>query len=285
MKKKNLISRRSTLKGIGAIGALTVLDSKTAHSKEEALTNPDLNYCSSAIRKEIFQKVFQTPFIDTHEHLVEEKERFIGTAGSVVKSDDWTVVLSQYLDSDMETAGMPGKDVGKFFSPGMNPVDKWALLEPYWPAVKNTGYGQAVCITLKQLYDVGQKTAEKTWQLPLWDEYFKLDEGAARRKYWRDNPILSQYVGWRNDFMYRNPDLVPYIEDDPDKFPTYPSLEELQQMQAAQPNFTQEEWQSLLGLELFRLVLDGDELPPVAERRLDQLGIDSDFVQQSLQNQ
>jgi len=26
---------------------------------------------------------------------------------------------------------------------------------------------------LKQLYDVGQKTAEKTWQLPLWDEYYE----------------------------------------------------------------------------------------------------------------
>ncbi|MCD6161110.1 MAG: leucyl aminopeptidase [candidate division Zixibacteria bacterium] len=26
---------------------------------------------------------------------------------------------------------------------------------------------------LKQLYDIGQKTAEKTWQLPLWDEYYE----------------------------------------------------------------------------------------------------------------
>jgi leucyl aminopeptidase len=26
---------------------------------------------------------------------------------------------------------------------------------------------------LKRLYDLGQKTAEKTWQLPLWDEYYE----------------------------------------------------------------------------------------------------------------
>ena len=33
MKRKNLISRRTTIKGIAATGALTVLGSKTAHSQ------------------------------------------------------------------------------------------------------------------------------------------------------------------------------------------------------------------------------------------------------------
>jgi len=159
-KDKNLISRRSTLKGIGAVGALTFLGSKTAYSKEQMPAGSDSNYYSSDIRKKIFQKVFQTPFIDTHEHLVEEKERLIGTDSSVVKSDDWTVVLSQYFDSDMVTAGMPEELNGRFFSAKADPVRKWTWLEPYWPAIKNTGYGQAVRIAIKQLYDVDELSAK-----------------------------------------------------------------------------------------------------------------------------
>ncbi|MFC1557996.1 amidohydrolase family protein [candidate division KSB1 bacterium] len=39
-------------------------------------------------------------------------------------------------------------------------MGKWALIEPYWQAVKNTGYGQAVCISLKELYDVDELSAK-----------------------------------------------------------------------------------------------------------------------------
>ena len=152
MKKKTLISRRNTLKGMGAIGALAFLGSETAAGKDRIAAN----YYSSDVRKKIFQKVFGTPFIDTHEHLPEEKERFRRSQ----KNDDWTMVLSHYLNSDMLTAGMPQKQYDKFFSPKIDPIDKWALLEPFWPAVKNTGYGQAVTIAMSQLYDVDELSAK-----------------------------------------------------------------------------------------------------------------------------
>jgi predicted TIM-barrel fold metal-dependent hydrolase len=109
---------------------------------------------------EISQKVLQTPFIDTHEHLIEERERLAGTSHPRVKSDDWTLLLSHYLNSDMLVAGMPQESYDRFFSPKTDPIDKWALLEPYWPAVKNTGYGQAVQIALNQLYDVDKLSAK-----------------------------------------------------------------------------------------------------------------------------
>jgi predicted TIM-barrel fold metal-dependent hydrolase len=54
---------------------------------------------------------------------------------------------------------MPRKIKDKFYSPKVDPVDKWKLLEPYWPAIKNTGYGQAMTTTLKQLYDVDELSA------------------------------------------------------------------------------------------------------------------------------
>ena len=146
MKKRNLMSRRTTLKGIGALSASAFLSSGAASGKD----SEDENYSSGDIRKTIFQKVCQTPFIDTHEHLPEEKQR-LGKSG---ENDDWTKVLSHYINYDMRTAGMPQKTFDKLFSPGTDPIAKWSLLEPFWPAVKNTGYGQAVNITLNRLYDV-----------------------------------------------------------------------------------------------------------------------------------
>ncbi|MFC1692028.1 amidohydrolase family protein [Candidatus Latescibacterota bacterium] len=153
MKSKKGIPRRSGLKGIGAAGALTVMGAKSVYSKEEPIANPlEMN----DVRKELFRKVLQTPFIDTHEHLIEEKGRFAGTSHNRVKSDDWTMVLCHYLDSDMLTAGMSRKDYDRFFSPEIEPIDKWPLLEPYWPAIKNTAYGQAVRIAIKELYGVDE---------------------------------------------------------------------------------------------------------------------------------
>ena len=150
MDPKNGISRRSTLKGIGAVSAMTLLGSNATTTAKARNAKPD----SSDIRKVISEKVDQTPFIDTHEHLIEEKERFKGSGNGRVRSDDWSLLLSHYLNSDMLTAGMDSETHEKFFNPGIDPADKFKLIEPWWPAVKDTGYGQAVRISCQQLYDV-----------------------------------------------------------------------------------------------------------------------------------
>jgi len=160
MRNKNLISRRSALKGVGAIGALAFLHSKAAYGKEEQLIMSDSISHSSDIRKKIFQKVFQTPLIDTHEHLIDEKERLGGISHPFVKCDDWAEVFSNYLAADMQSAGMSEKSIEKFLSPKLDPLDKWALLEPYWPAIKNTGYGLAVRIAVKELYGIDEISAK-----------------------------------------------------------------------------------------------------------------------------
>jgi len=151
MKNRKLISRRTTLKTIGAVGASAILSKNTVQGKEY----------KHDIRKTIFEKVFAEPFIDTHEHLIEEKGRLAGTSHPRVESDDFSILFSHYLKSDMFTAGMPKKDSDSFFSPKVDPVGKWRLLEPYWYAIKNTGYGQAVSITIKELYNV-EKLSDKT---------------------------------------------------------------------------------------------------------------------------
>ena len=58
------------------------------------------------------------------------------------------------------SAGMPGDAMGRFQSPGISPAEKWKLIEPYWPAVKNTGYGQAARISLRELYGVSDLSGD-----------------------------------------------------------------------------------------------------------------------------
>jgi len=151
MTQKNRISRRHTLQGMSALGAATLLGSQSLGA--EASTAP------SRANPAIWEKVHQTPLIDTHEHLIEEKDRLAGVGHPRVGADDWSLLLSHYLDSDLLVAGMSREAHGQFFSPRMDPVAKWRLLEPYWPAVKNTGYGQAVRIAMQQLYDVDDLSA------------------------------------------------------------------------------------------------------------------------------
>ncbi len=156
MNKRNIISRRSALKGIGGLGAFSLLGFNTGQTFDGITNKSDENIKMSSVRKEIYEKVWQTPFIDTHEHLIEESERLAGTKHRFVKSDDWTMLFSHYLNSDLLTAGMPPDLHDKFFSPEIDPHDKWTLIEPYWPAIKNTGYGQAVCIAINELYNVDE---------------------------------------------------------------------------------------------------------------------------------
>ena len=166
-KNKNLISRRTTLKSIGAAGAFALLSSETAYGTEESPIANDSALRSNDIRSRIFQKVLQTPFIDTHEHLIDEEERLGGTSHPFVKCDDWAEVFSNYLAADMLAAGMPEEVKENFLSPKIDPLKKWPLLEPYWPAIKNTGYGQAVRIAVKELYDIDEISGETIKKLQL----------------------------------------------------------------------------------------------------------------------
>lgn len=65
-------------------------------------------------------------------------------------------LFSHYLNSDLLTAGLPAEAVQRFLSPGVDPREKWTILKPWWPAVKNTGYAQAVRIAIRELYGVDE---------------------------------------------------------------------------------------------------------------------------------
>jgi predicted TIM-barrel fold metal-dependent hydrolase len=167
MNAKETVSRRAALKGLGAAGAalasLSPTPAQTAETSAptSASISPTL---SSDARKQISTRVFETPLVDTHEHLIEEKERLQGVSHPRVPCDDWALLFSHYLDSDLVSSGMPEADLDRLLSPKVDPAAKWRLLAPYWPAVKNTGYAQAVRISMRELYgvtDLSAATIEK----------------------------------------------------------------------------------------------------------------------------
>jgi hypothetical protein len=138
-------------------------------------------------------------------------------------------------------------------------------------------------VEIAHLYQAFYETRSKVFRYndvvwPLQEDYFSLTKGKARKAFRRDHPILEQYWDWRKDFMQRNPSVAPYIEDDPDKQPLYPSEEALAEAEQAQPDLRWFEWQAVLTTPLWRLARDNlrygdsmldseiEELDEVAER-------------------
>ncbi|MFB3785766.1 MAG: amidohydrolase family protein [bacterium] len=138
------LSRRDTMKQMGLIGSAAALGSWTARPAAA-----DASDFRAAIRRQ----VEETPLVDTHEHLIEEEVRLQGNH-SRIRSNDWALLFSHYLDSDLLTAGMPRAQLDAFFAKDTDPLKKWDLLEPWWPAVRHTGYGQAVEIAMRRIYGV-----------------------------------------------------------------------------------------------------------------------------------
>ena len=156
---KKLITRRKSIKSLGTLGAASVAAANLPGNEVLGVPAITSRSASGSARDAIFAKVFSTPFIDTHEHLIEEKGRLSGASHPRVPADDWSLLFSHYINSDLRTAGMTNQELERFFSPVTDPVDKWRILEPYWPAVKNTGYGQASSIAIRELYEVEELSA------------------------------------------------------------------------------------------------------------------------------
>lgn len=101
------------------------------------------------------EMVYSTSFIDVHEHLIEESRRLAGPSQGdpLLPCDDWAYLFHHYAQDDLIVAGMSEDAIVRFFSTDLSPRDKWSLFEPYWPRIRHTGYGKAVLLSLKSLFD------------------------------------------------------------------------------------------------------------------------------------
>jgi len=97
--------------------------------------------------------------IDTHEHLPPESER----VNKVVN------VLSQfylhYTSSDLISAGMSMEDLIYIKDTKIPLDDRWAVFEPWWEKIKNTGYSRCMEIAARDLYGVNGINSETYKQL------------------------------------------------------------------------------------------------------------------------
>jgi hypothetical protein len=112
------------------------------------------------------------------------------------------------------------------------------------------------------------------WELQ--STYFQLAEGSdARRAFLSQNPELKRYWNWRYDWLMRNPDVMPYLVENPDdpKY-KYSSLKQLQYVQQNTPNMRWSDWVDHFGEPSSRLMVDyftdAGGLPETIRRTLEK---------------
>ncbi len=110
----------------------------------------------------IAEQVQSTQFVDTHEHLLEESQRLHGLSygAPLFTCDDWAYLFVHYALDDLTVAGMPITEAGRFTSPDVSAREKWTLFAPYWPNIRQTGYGRAVLLSIRKLFGEDELSAE-----------------------------------------------------------------------------------------------------------------------------
>ncbi|ULJ74273.1 amidohydrolase family protein [Rhizobium gallicum] len=121
--------------------------------------------------RQIQHWVEQTPFVDTHEHLIEESLRLSGVLDQrFLPCDDWSYLFGEYVANDLVVAGMPTADLRSFLGPGLASEAKYRMVAPYWDRIRHTGYAQALRYTFRGLYGENDLTPES---LPRIAEKFR----------------------------------------------------------------------------------------------------------------
>jgi len=153
MSEKDHWTRRGLLKGIGSIAGAAALGGplEAGEGPDEAAGQSPPPRGAPSLARALEDLVARTPIVDTHEHLPDEDERL---RGQRIACDDWAVLLSHYIDSDLVSAGLPEDSRRRLLSRDTDPLEKWRLVAPWWPAARNTGYGRVVRIALRDLYGV-----------------------------------------------------------------------------------------------------------------------------------
>jgi predicted TIM-barrel fold metal-dependent hydrolase len=150
-KDQKRLSRRSVLRKGSLAGAIGVGAGLSAKASNHTVKDD--------VWEKISERVSKTRIVDTHEHLIEEESRISGDHQRI-KANDWSFLLGHYLNSDLISSGMPQRQYDLFFSTEVDPLEKWSLLEPYWPHVNRTGYGQAVSIAIERIYGISELSGD-----------------------------------------------------------------------------------------------------------------------------
>src|SRR5687768_3776249 len=114
----------------------------------------------SGLQAALRERADAIPFVDTHEHLLEETTRLAGPgAHDLQPCVDAALLFFHYSRDDLWSAGMPREVEQELYAPEGDPRRKWALVEPYWRRTRHTGYLRAVAESCRLLYGVEQMDA------------------------------------------------------------------------------------------------------------------------------
>jgi len=103
---------------------------------------------SSRLYENIRKAVNAVRIVDTHEHLVQEKDRVESEV------DLLTTFLSHYASSDLVSSGMPIEELEEVRNTCIPLRERWEKLAPFWERIQNTGYARALNIAVRDLYCV-----------------------------------------------------------------------------------------------------------------------------------
>jgi uncharacterized protein len=104
-----------------------------------------------------------TPWIDVHEHLVEERHRLRDGAYEFVEvfgedaciPGDWAgLIVGGYALDDLVSAGLQAAAAQSFTRGDLGPVEKWDIVSPFVEAARLTGSMRAVDLTTERLFGV-----------------------------------------------------------------------------------------------------------------------------------
>ncbi len=100
----------------------------------------------SRLYQTIKEAVDKVRIVDTHEHLLQEKERI------AKKPDLFETFLAHYASSDLVSSGMTPEDLEKVRDPKLRLEERWEIFKPFWERIQNTGYARAINIAARDLY-------------------------------------------------------------------------------------------------------------------------------------
>jgi hypothetical protein len=104
----------------------------------------------------IKEAVDKVRIVDTHEHLIQEKERINK------KADLFETFLIYYASSDLVSSGMSPEELDRVRDTSLPLEERWKTLEPFWENIQNTGYARALNIAAKDLYGIDE-VSESTY--------------------------------------------------------------------------------------------------------------------------
>jgi hypothetical protein len=108
---------------------------------------------------EIFEYVKGLTIVDSHEHLPHRED---------AREKDNDVImeyLAHYFNRDLISAGLSTEDFQRIMDPDMPIMEKWDIVEPFWNYSRYTGYGRALDISAKALYNIDMISRETIEEL------------------------------------------------------------------------------------------------------------------------